>query len=98
MGEQEFFYERGTLAGQHLALSYKGFAEKPCFRLDRSRGSRGSSSPVQMACGERLMGGPQSGTRVNPEGSFRSFRSFVGPLGAIGAIGGALVVLWCFGA
>ena len=34
--------------GRHLALSRKGSAEKPCFHSDRSKGSRSSSSPVQI--------------------------------------------------
>jgi len=47
--------------GEHLGLSQKGSAEKASTRWDRSKGSQGSSLPVQMARGERLKGGPQSG-------------------------------------
>ena len=39
----------GPNKGEHLALQKKGSAEKPCLLSDCSKGSRGSSPPVQKA-------------------------------------------------
>ena len=50
--------------GKHFALPYTGSAAKPCVLSDCSIGPRGSR---QMARGEWLKGGPQSGIWVNPE-------------------------------
>jgi hypothetical protein len=47
--------------GEHLALSLEGFAEKPCFLLDRCKESQRSSLSVQKARGDEPKSNPQCG-------------------------------------
>ena len=47
--------------GKHFARPWAGPAAKPCVLSDHSKGSRASSSTVQMARGEWLQGDPQVG-------------------------------------
>jgi len=60
-------FERAQQANTSPFCRKDGSAERPCFLLDRSQGPQGSSPPVQMARGEWLKGGPQSGISVNLE-------------------------------
>ena len=57
----DFAQHRQTLRPPLDGKGPKGPAAKPCVLSDCNKGSRGSSSTVQMARGEWLKGGPQVG-------------------------------------